>query len=183
MVLNRAGPVWPWSHVLVSIVLVSELDAQMGWDSFPAGGFVARLVALPPLTGVALLRRLAHMLVSLSTYSVPAASCAVSPQQAKVCPMGFQCKNTEILGVRKQPPPLPGHTISYRICSSNKTLRELGRVTSSEVARSGSIPSRLEQAPFQKAGSRRLREMVQTRRPRLVGLRLRSRPKSRRPSR
>lgn len=178
MVLSRAGPVWLWSHVLVSIVLVSELGAQMGWDSFPAGGFVARLVALPPLTGVALLARLARMLVSLSTYSVPAASCAVSPQQTKVCPMGFQCKNTG-----KQPPPLPGHTIPCRICSSNETLRELGRVTSSEVARSGSISSRLEQAPFQKAGSKPLREMVQTRRPRLVGLRLRSRPKSRRPSR
>lgn len=69
------------------------------------------------------------------------------------------------------------------LCSSNEILRNFGRVTSSEVARSGSCSNRLAPAPFQIAGTKRLWEMVQTKRPSLVGLRLRSRPKSRRPSR
>lgn len=48
------------------------------------------------------------------------------------------------------------------LCSSKEILGNLGRVTSSEVARSGSHSNRLAQAPFQRAGSKRLWETVQT---------------------
>lgn len=139
----------------------------MGWDSFPRWGTVARFVALPLLTGchAACLRAWRAYWFLDEFLRSGCKSCSIMPETLRfVFPrlIGAELLRFSACACTSSPKEAYVAEPGLFLCSSKEILRNLGRVTSSEVARSGSCSNRLAQAPFQIAGTKRLWEMVQT---------------------